>query len=300
MYKWSNKEILFLKENYKVLSKKEMSRILNIPYRSVCYKSFVLNLHKEKSISKEKFFDTWDSDMAYVFGFLVADGCICSEKKGSYAISLKLSIKDIDILMKIKFLLGVNKIRFLKKGKTVESEKEADQVMFRIHSKYMFDRLNELGMEQNKTYKTININIPDNYILDFLRGFTDGDGSITISYGSKGYPFLRWIVYQHISSEDFLFYLKKKIKDLFNIDVKYGIQKKSNENWDDLCMLYAYSFNAIKLLDKIYQNNSLCIKRKYDNYIKFKEYFNSQDKGKLVLKGKLTETITIPLEVRDV
>ena len=52
----------------------------------------------------EDYFKKWSSEMAYILGFILADGCIIEGTHKGYSGALKFGVhpKDIDILEKIK------------------------------------------------------------------------------------------------------------------------------------------------------------------------------------------------------
>jgi len=51
---------------------------------------------------KTDFFQKWSNEMAYVLGFLYADGCIVDAAKSSRTQYIKFASKDKEIIEKIK------------------------------------------------------------------------------------------------------------------------------------------------------------------------------------------------------
>lgn len=133
----------------------------------------------------EDFFKEWDSNTAYVFGYLLADGSVITDRKvgdeyKQIQYTVKFLTKDREILENIKEAMDadhpVREVECKTRGK------------YRTYYAFYFSRkeivqdLLDLGVEQNKTES---ISFPDfvprKYLNDFVRGFFDGDGSITSS-----------------------------------------------------------------------------------------------------------------------
>jgi intein-encoded DNA endonuclease-like protein len=105
--------------------------------------------------------------MAYVLGFIYADGNIDNSKK-----ILSISQKEPEILHKILKLMDSNaKINVGKYG--VHSIK--------IVNKKITSDLSKIGLTPNKSLSINFPDIPPGYARHFIRGCWDGDGSIHIS-----------------------------------------------------------------------------------------------------------------------
>lgn len=102
------------------------------------------------------------------------------------------------------------------------------------------------------------LDIPDNYFADFLRGCIDGDGSIGIfKHPESKHPQLRTRLFS--ASIPFLQWIKDTI--LKNINIKTGWIEKKN----DVSVLIYAKEDSIKLLNYIYyQNVEYYLKRKYN------------------------------------
>lgn len=113
--------------------------------------------------------------MAYVLGFFTADGNMIKNRRGAHFISIEIT--DIDILEKIKEMIGSNhKI-------SIRERKFPSKIAYRLQigSKEIFNDLLKLGLTPAKS-KTIDLpKIPDTYFPHFVRGYFDGDGSVIIA-----------------------------------------------------------------------------------------------------------------------
>lgn len=117
----------------------------------------------------EDFFKKIDSEeKAYCLGFLYADGCVADDG----AIVFSQHSKDIDILYKIKDIIGYN-------GKIITKDNNVCCMV--INRRKIANQLIELGCIPRKS-KIIkfpsNDIVPEKFMCDFLRGVFDGDGSI--------------------------------------------------------------------------------------------------------------------------
>jgi hypothetical protein len=115
-------------------------------------------------------------DKSYFLGLIYADGYL-NEKRGY--MSLTLQEKDIDILEKFKHYIQTNKpLQFIKRNE----KNTQNQYRFLITRRKMINDLILLGVHQNKSF-TCNPNIINNwndeFIRHFIRGYYDGDGSLT-------------------------------------------------------------------------------------------------------------------------
>ncbi len=125
----------------------------------------------------EDFFKNWTPEMAYVLGFFVADGNMIRNKRGAHFIEFQIT--DKDLLKEIKKALGSNH-KISTRRRSVFNKKWKDAYRLQIGSKEIFNDLIKLGMMPNKS-KTIDLpNIPNKYFSDFVRGYFDGDGNVTI------------------------------------------------------------------------------------------------------------------------
>lgn len=152
---------------------KEISFNLNISQSSVYYKLHKMNIYIPQKRSKysfnESFFKTWSCDMAYIIGFIMADGCISSDRN---SLSIVIHEKDIEILDFIKRTMCANHPILRYKTKTTPS------IRLMLVSKEMVIDLKRLGIGDRKTNRlVIPTDIPDQYFNDFVRGLFDGDGT---------------------------------------------------------------------------------------------------------------------------
>lgn len=109
---------------------------------------------------------------AYFLGLLYADGNHYRSKY-KYSIRLRLHKKDIDIVEKFKLATNSEKpIHFEENGKICGLE---------LNSRELSDDAFKVGLVTNKTFK---VKFPDflddDLIRHFIRGYFDGDGSLSL------------------------------------------------------------------------------------------------------------------------
>lgn len=191
----------------------------------------------------------YSREFAYVIGIIVTDGNL--SKDGRH---IDITSKDIDQLITVKKILGINKIKIGKKTSGY-SGKTYSRIEFSSVKLYRW--LQKIGINPKKTKNLVNLRIPDKYFLDFLRGFLDGDG-YTLSYYDKRWRNSFMLYTAFISaSYDFLFWIKEKLEKL--VKINGTLTKQPRSVWR---LLYAKR-ESLKLLPKMYYSVKVpCLKRK--------------------------------------
>lgn len=185
----------------------------------------------------DNFFETVDTEeKAYLLGWIASDGSV---NKG--AISIYIDKNDIECLTKIKNIIS-NELP-IKTKKTL--------VGFSISSmKIVKDVCNLLSIEPKKKSDVVKFPNLDNDDLKwaFVRGYFDGDGHIVKISENHSNPSCC------ITSNSTT--MLQSIKDFCNIPSTLDVD---NLHW--------HSNNALDFLSKIYDNSSIKLRRKYDQYL---------------------------------
>jgi intein-encoded DNA endonuclease-like protein len=134
----------------------------------------VITMHKEFDKS---FFKKWTRGMAYVLGFLFADGNIIKTKRKTYFISIYSSDED---------LLGAMR-ECMRSNHKISLRKSLSGSVYRIQigSKGLFNDLVKKGLTPNKSRRMRMPRIPKRYFGDFVRGYFDGDGNVWVGFLNK-------------------------------------------------------------------------------------------------------------------
>ena len=123
------------------------------------------------------FFDVWSSEMAYVLGYICADGNIQHKKQGGKLISFAVGEKDADYLQQIADLMDLR----LPLRPYTNKKTGINTYHVCASSPILYDKLVELGVHECKSWSLEWLpGIPESLVSHFVRGFFDGDGCITI------------------------------------------------------------------------------------------------------------------------
>ncbi len=222
----------------------------------------------------DTYFDDIDSpNKAYIYGFLLADGCVVDNK-----LILKLSEKDGYMVEKINNLLQNGRpVRYVKNISCPSISNPAKRYQCKnayeliVTSRNIYNKLNEYGLVPNKTDK---IRFPTwmnkELISHFVRGFWDGDGTISI-YKPSNKKYKTFVAYEVsfvMKNEIFCDELKKFLE----IKLKIQIKKRKKNGIFELSILKNKEKKIF--LDWIFQNKTLYLTRKYERYLQFLKYHN--------------------------
>ena len=257
---WTKREKQILENSYKEQSKEKILK--KLPNRTwgaikgeaarICVKRKVIR--KNKYPINENFFDKWSSNMAYVLGFVYADGCVSEHIRGNNYISYRfdLEIKDLNHLKNIMTLLGSNRPLRKMRGGTYQ---------FTTSSVKIVNSLKNRGVSYRKSYYMRLPIVPKKYISHFIRGYFDGDGSVGLYKNSSGNRTVCSISFS-CGCLDFL-------KDLQAILHTRKIDLKIYKRHKTLfygCIVDKLSF--LNFYNYIYNNSSICLNRKYKTFIR--------------------------------
>jgi len=226
---------------------------------------------------KTDFFEKWSLEMAYVLGYLYADGDIEDVRKSSRTQYTTIASVDKENLGSIKRAMGSEhdlNYRAPRKiahwnGKIYES---SGIYCLRIGSKKLFSDLVKLGLTPRKSL-TIKFptNVPDECLSHFIRGYFDGDGCVFLQK-AKGItkPMIIKKLSAIFTSGSFAFLqgLAKTIKNRLSID------HDRIYNSSRAFQLRYSTGDSVKIFGFMYKNcpKGLYLKRKFDI---FKEYFQT-------------------------
>lgn len=129
-------------------------------------KSTIQSQNSRKYNINQDYFKTWSRNMAYIFGFWCADGCIYGGR-----------LFDITVQKKDKYIIKKIADELQYEGKFYDYvDRQACRINFSC--KVIYDDLVFLGGSERKSM-TLNFpSVPDEYLGDFIRGYFDGDGSV--------------------------------------------------------------------------------------------------------------------------
>ena len=215
--------------------------------------AIVSNMQRRQFNVDDSYFSTENSNMAYLLGFLASDGTV--DKKNN---RIKIGLSSIDK----KFLMEIKE----------ELKYEGDILDYITSNGFSVSELtftsqqikNDLARYNIVPNKTFTFKFPKNlnkkYWIDFIRGYFDGDGSVS----TAGENAIKWQICS--ATKDVL----ETIVDFFYEE--YHIKKVSileQPRKNSTLYYFQYSTNAAKeIFPILYEKNSLKLPRKY---LKFKE-----------------------------
>lgn len=250
---WQAEEDKILKKYFAEVTRDELSKLLpKRTWKAIMAQGERLGLRRKRDRPKllvnEDYFKKWSSNMTYILGFILADGCIIHGTYKGYSDSLKFGVQlsDIDILEKIK--------QELKAEHKLSINKNA--VHFCITSQTLVDDLKKLGVLYRKSLNENLPIVPKQYIKDFIRGIVDGDGGIGVD--KKGQP-----VFMVCGGEKTMIFIRDYFLDRMEVYSKVGKREYSELQKNFLYEIRYKSSSALKILDYLYTDSCLYLDRKY-------------------------------------
>lgn len=244
------------------ISALQISKILNMKYYRVhkTIKDSGIDFRKngdnfKKYTANYNFFEKIDTEeKAYWLGFIAADGHV---SRGDQVI-INQSRENKNHLQKfLNSIEATNKIRDYTTDTSYKKNTKYSRVV--ITSKKMVEDLNKLNIVDNKSLILTVPNIPDSLKRDWIRGYTDGDGSIsrTKSKSKKLYEYQLKICGTKEVLTSILSYLGKDNQKLY---------ERNYDNKNNYYISIGGNIQTKECLDIIYGNASIYMDRKYKRY----------------------------------
>lgn len=226
---------------------------------NICLRTLEESMQTKIQFEERKFpvFDDYcleSHNGAWLLGFIAADGYLPITKGAKNRIIISLAEKDKEVLERIA--------KEIKYDGEIKRYLSADQehyfVSLAFTSKKIRQQIESYGIINSKTFKLEHLpNIPKEYMIDFIRGFFDGDGSIyrrtdsltnplRISITCASYNFL----------EEIAIFLEQNLK---------VAHKNLNKDHNNYCISYGHK-DSKKICDAFYNNDFISLKRKKDKY----------------------------------
>lgn len=232
------------------------------------FKSKKIDYKNQHNTFNEFYFNKVDSPRkAYFLGLLYADGYILQSrpnKKSSAALGISLNSEDGSVIKILKAELeATHPINTYQHNSSYGSIKTYDRLI--CYSNQVVEDLNNLGMWVAKTnnllFPTID-QVPDDLIPHFIRGYFDGDGSL--SY---------WTPPNHSKSNYHKFSLNftgtlemmEGLQNFFGTSVKLA-QRHPKRDINNYTLLYCGNRQIEKFLKILYMDADIYMERKYQIY----------------------------------
>ncbi len=247
----------------------EIAKIYNINASAVCY---LLNKfgverrddkHKSKFYLNEDFFEDIDSrEKAYWLGFIFADGYIT---KDSY-VGIALNSCDKEHLEKFKKAIGSNHIiHTYKCSDNCFSNPNNYYSRLLFKSEKMCSDLEKIGCVEHKSLVLSFPKISPLFYKDFIRGYFDGDGSL--SFSKKSYDF------KIIGTKEFLIEIFNILNKELSLDLSdKNLYQRIKSDKNTFYSSVGNKNKTKKFLNYIYKSSDVYLDRKYQKYLDFLDY----------------------------
>lgn len=248
----------------------------------------IRDLHNSRKIYSfnENYFENIDCEQkAYWLGFIAADGCILEQtsqiskrtgrtiKKEQMALQIALKQDDKSHLEKLQNNLRDNhNLHYSVKRKCWDIKLLSDKLC---------KDLLKYGIKPKKSLTLqfpLNL-ISNEYIPSFIRGYFDGDGSISFSKNKKGLITISKMKVSILGTKDFL----ETINEIINREIFFSeriFPAKSNNINGVQQIMFSNIHKTKQFLDFIYKDATIYLDRKYERYLifnkKYEEYINNK------------------------
>lgn len=220
---------------------------------------------KRRTISRTKsiyevnefFFDSINNEQqAYWFGFIAADGSVSITSK-KYSVNIELKAQDKDHLIKFRSQIGSTH-PLLTREQTVKG-KQYKSVRISIGSQYLSNSLIALGVVPGRSNTFSYPDISSNLDRHFIRGYFDGDGSLSLN-NRNGYINL---IFSITGNEPFLLSIQNILMAQCNLSkTKLATHNKSAVK----SLVYGGNIQVPRIMDFIFQDAAVYLERKWHRY----------------------------------
>lgn len=196
----------------------------------------------------DNYFSESNEKMAYLIGFIAADGNV---SKKYHNLTITLSEVDIDFLRQIKQELGGREV------KTYQNQDGFSFCTWSCASRQIREDLEKYNIIPNKTFSfTFPESLPKIFWKDFIRGYFDGDGSI--------YEDANGLRFSIVSAEEDIL---EKINQYFFENCQTSKQNVYKNKKQSIEYVLRYrTQDAINIFNHIYYKDCFCLPRKFNKY----------------------------------
>ena len=215
---------------------------------------------RKHTINEQYFQEIDTEEKAYWLGFLMADGCVTRNSPSGKDCILAVVLKNDDKCHLKKFLNCIESDYQIKE-KTISDKRgfETVRCSIKITSTTMCDDLIKNGIIPRKTGKEIIPKLKKDLIRHFVRGFFDGDGSISYAKATES-----WLISFCGSSKTMI----DGLIDIFN-DMNVNIKPQTLDSYSIpfYILQTRKKDNVKKLIEYMYSDATVYLDRKYSRVI---------------------------------
>lgn len=229
------------------------------------YEAIQVKPDDEIDLRKYKINDDYDFNSpngAWLLGFLAADGYLPKTKGATNRVTLTLARIDEEILYKIKEELGYEGPIY-----QFETNNGFPASSLSFTSKKLRKQIENYGIVNNKTFKLKELpkKLSQDYMIDFIRGFFDGDGSIYSSARERkvGMSFT-------CANKEFLEDIASFLTEKYGVTYpKLNIIQRLHDIYD----IRYFKKDSLLLGEIFYNHQNLALSRKQKKFFELKEKY---------------------------
>lgn len=258
---WTADQLDTIKSDYKTHTVRELSIKIGVSYNSLRHKMKQMGIGRGRGshgrlpiyLTNQAYFEHFTEKSAYIIGFIAADGHINTE--GRCRLMFGLAEKDRDLLSKIRDEISPDSpIKDYPKNKSV---------IFNASGGPLIQSLIRLGLDSKKSgIHNIFTQLPQELHKHFIRGFFDGDGSISFRERVRG-------KYRSLEGKVNICNTNETLLNNITSIIDCGVVKRFKSN-NGLPYLYFNSVSDIlRFYQYIYHEQTICLERKRNKFQEF-------------------------------
>lgn len=200
----------------------------------------------------------WDEFTAYLYGYILGDGCMYSPvspiSNPTYG-QLCIDSCDLQIIEDLRDRLDLNMRIIVNEGRKANWN-TSYRIVFT--SKEWYSLFKALGITPNRSNNESSIEFPSSCLNHFIRGLFDSDGCISVLNKDNGTIRVTYAIYGHDS------YIRR-IQDIIPINGKYltNVNKSTISSF-----VITKGVDTLKFYEWIYKDATIMMKRKLDKFTK--------------------------------
>lgn len=253
-----------IKETYETNNMTTVAKRYGITKQAIMYQldkrglPHVKGGHRRLGLNTTRFL-TLDEHSAYWLGFIMADGYVLRTTKlykRPNRLSINLSAKDKHHLEKFKDFIGTDSDIKVYSPQRIYAK--YDMCRLDVNSTVLCETLANFEIRENKTgNEKFPVSIPDRLIRHFIRGFFDGDGSVSNPTNRSGATF------SICSSFGILSYIQTYLVSDCGLSFTKIIKDKRHDN---VFSLVYTGTQTSRIYDYLYQDSTVYLERKKDKF----------------------------------
>ena len=269
------KHILTPEDRQEILLKSDRYTAKQLAEQYGCSRSTILKLWMDNNYHKPIGFSYYVNDnyfsninsanKAYIVGLIASDGNVYkrSGHGGQLRFCFQNGESEYNLLMSI--LADMQSTCQIRTNNVTINDKTYENISATIVSETIFNDLCNIGIFPQKTWK-MNIldvisHIPMQFLRDFLRGYFDGDGCITMSKRDKNIP-SNFFVNIAIPLSNAI--LLQEHLNTIGISTMVVEDKREDKYTHKFARIDFFGANKYTFLKWIYYGDCLCLQRKYE------------------------------------